>query len=289
MGKLKGEAVVFTNTKCAICRGKLELNQDAAIHFLCGCSFHYQCFQAAAAETRDKCPKCFTENQDIVSKINAAAEQLQNTSIHDSFHLQLFKARGDRFSVVAEHFSRGLFRGRSGHPMKVKTMRSSIAPHLGGGEGDPANVREEKPVKVERLIVPKSSARSNAFSGSTSIAAKSSTGGRSQTSATSLPVDQRKSSRNVSPVAAASYASSSGNPFVEDKDFDEEDGHNPFGTTPDGASEVETRNQRSPYQPSNPFGDPVEEARPTQDVTSNPFGEPDHEDEYDEAKNPFAE
>ena len=25
--KLKGEAVVFTNTKCAICRGKLELNQ----------------------------------------------------------------------------------------------------------------------------------------------------------------------------------------------------------------------------------------------------------------------
>ena len=66
-----------------------ELNQDAAVHFLCGCSFHYQCFQAAAAETRDKCPKCFTENQDIVSKINAAAEQLQNTSIHDSFHLQV--------------------------------------------------------------------------------------------------------------------------------------------------------------------------------------------------------
>ena len=27
INKLKGEAVVFTNTKCAICRGKLELNQ----------------------------------------------------------------------------------------------------------------------------------------------------------------------------------------------------------------------------------------------------------------------
>ena len=111
---------------------------------------------------------------------------------------QLFKARGDRFSVVAEHFSRGLFRGRSGHPMKVKTMRSN-ASHLAAEGGDPANVREEKPVKVERLIVPKSSARSNAFSGSTSVAAKSSTG-RSQTSATSLPVDQRKTSRCVGVV-----------------------------------------------------------------------------------------
>ena len=111
---------------------------------------------------------------------------------------QLFKARGDRFSVVAEHFSRGLFRGRSGHPMKVKTMRSN-APHLAAEGGDPANVREEKPVKVERLIVPKSSARSNAFSGSTSVTAKSSTG-RSQTSATSLPVDHRKSSRSVGVV-----------------------------------------------------------------------------------------
>ena len=109
---------------------------------------------------------------------------------------QLFKARGDRFSVVAEHFSRGLFRGRSGHPMKVKTMRSN-APHLAAEGGDPANVREEKPVKVERLIVPKSSARSNAFSGSTSVAAKSSTG---RSPATSLPVDQRKSSRSVGVV-----------------------------------------------------------------------------------------
>ena len=109
---------------------------------------------------------------------------------------QLFKARGDRFSVVAEHFSRGLFRGRSGHPMKVKTMRSN-APHLAAEGGDPANVREEKPVKVERLIVPKSSARSNAFSGSTSVAAKPSTG---RSPATSLPVDQRKSSRSVGVV-----------------------------------------------------------------------------------------
>ena len=109
---------------------------------------------------------------------------------------QLFKARGDRFSVVAEHFSRGLFRGRSGHPMKVKTMRSN-APHLAAEGGDPAYVREEKPVKVERLIVPKSSARSNAFSGSTSVAAKSSTG---RSPATSLPVDQRKSSRSVGVV-----------------------------------------------------------------------------------------
>ena len=98
--------------------------------------------------------------------------------------------------------------------------------------------------------------------------------------------------RNVSPVAPASYASSSGNPFGEDKDFDEEDSHNPFGTastTPDGASAAATTNQRSPYQPSNPFGDPDEEAKSAQDVTSNPFGEPADEDEYDEAKNPFAE
>ena len=82
----QSEAVVFTNTKCDICRGKLELQQDSAVHFLCQCSFHNQCYQTScSSETDGKCPKCFGDNQDIVSKINA---QLQNHSIHDSFHSQ---------------------------------------------------------------------------------------------------------------------------------------------------------------------------------------------------------
>ena len=66
--------------------------------------------------------------------------------------LQLYNARGDRFAVVADYFSRGLFRmhGRSVNPMKITTVRPKPAAAAGYSEA----VRVEAPVKVERLVVP---------------------------------------------------------------------------------------------------------------------------------------
>ena len=65
--------------------------------------------------------------------------------------LQLYNARGDRFAVVADYFSRGLFRihGRSVNPMKITTVRPKPA-----AAGYSEAVKVEAPVKVERLVVP---------------------------------------------------------------------------------------------------------------------------------------
>ena len=138
--RLRGESVTFQATKCCLCSGKLEL---PVAHFLCQHSFHLQCYQTNW-ESESQCPKCSSNNKHITDIIRS---QMSNRDHHDSFHSQLDKAPGERFAVVADYFSRGLFRTS------------------GDGEGDPTpspkpetpmipeRVEEVKPIKVERPTV----------------------------------------------------------------------------------------------------------------------------------------
>ena len=79
-----------------------------------------------------------------------------------------------------------------------------------------------------------------------------------------------------SPAAAAAD-----NPFYEDNGEDDFDENNPFGSSAAGH-----QSSAGHGDDGNPFGDDMD----AEDDSKNPFGEPVmDDDDYDEAKNPFAE
>ncbi|KAG8192364.1 hypothetical protein JTE90_029095 [Oedothorax gibbosus] len=102
MEELWNNPKIFQVSKCSGCTHQLEL---PSVHFLCGHSYHHQCFESYSAEHDSECPLCLTENQKVLGIIRA---QEQNKDLHEQFHHQLERA-DDGFSVVADYFGRGVF------------------------------------------------------------------------------------------------------------------------------------------------------------------------------------
>ena len=100
--ELKGDSVTFQATKCLLCPNGLD---HPVVHFTCQHSYHLQCFQSFP-ESQTECPECAKANKHIIDIIKS---QCQSRDHRDSFHSQLEKA-DDGFSVVADYFSRGMFR-----------------------------------------------------------------------------------------------------------------------------------------------------------------------------------
>ncbi|KAF8764622.1 Vacuolar protein sorting-associated protein like [Argiope bruennichi] len=102
MEELRNNPKIFQVSKCSGCTHQLEL---PSVHFLCGHSYHQQCFESYSAEHDSECPLCLSENQKVLGIIRA---QEQNKDLHEQFHHQLERA-DDGFSVVADYFGRGVF------------------------------------------------------------------------------------------------------------------------------------------------------------------------------------
>ena len=100
--ELKTCAKIFQSSKCMICSRPLEL---PAVHFLCGDSFHYNCFESYS-ENESECPVCSPENRKVLDIIRS---QEHNKNLHEQFNNQLERS-ADGFSVVADYFGRGVFK-----------------------------------------------------------------------------------------------------------------------------------------------------------------------------------
>jgi len=94
---LRTRARVFQNNRCSLCTQTLDL---PAAHFMCMHSFHTRCL----GENDRECPVCAPENRAIqeVKRALAAAAADQ-----DRF-FQALENSDDGFSVVADHFGRGI-------------------------------------------------------------------------------------------------------------------------------------------------------------------------------------
>lgn len=102
MEELRTNPKIFQVSKCSGCNHQLEL---PSVHFLCGHSYHQQCFENYSAEHDSECPLCLSENQKVLDIIKL---QEQNKDLHEIFHHHLERA-DDGFSVVADYFGRGVF------------------------------------------------------------------------------------------------------------------------------------------------------------------------------------
>lgn len=114
--KLKTQPHVFQNSRCAATGQPLEL---PVVHFLCGHSFNLR----SLGENDQECPLCapdFKRVLDIRRNMKAGALK------PDEFFMQL-DASADGFSVVAEHFGRGLMN------MTAQSMKSAAAAAAAAG------------------------------------------------------------------------------------------------------------------------------------------------------------
>jgi len=95
--KLKSEAHVFQASRCSATGAPLEL---PALHFMCGHSFSAR----ALGDGGQECPLCAPELRRVLEiRRNMAATGLQQ----DRFFTEL-RESGDGFSVIADHFGRGV-------------------------------------------------------------------------------------------------------------------------------------------------------------------------------------
>ncbi|KAJ3050090.1 Vacuolar protein sorting-associated protein 11 [Rhizophlyctis rosea] len=96
--ELKSSPIVFQATKCELCRQQLEL---PTVHFMCRHSFHQRCL----GESDGECPRCAPEHRIIQELVRG---QEQSAGKHDVF-LQKLQGAEDRFSVIADYFSKNTF------------------------------------------------------------------------------------------------------------------------------------------------------------------------------------
>ncbi|RWS28783.1 vacuolar protein sorting-associated protein 11-like protein [Leptotrombidium deliense] len=94
---------VFQASKCTACNQYLEL---PSVHFLCGHSYHNQCFESYSADNDSDCPHCLPENRKL---LNLIRNQDNYRVIHELFKEQLNKTEADVLSVVSSYFSKGIF------------------------------------------------------------------------------------------------------------------------------------------------------------------------------------
>ena len=96
--QLRTSARIFQHSKCTACTAALDL---PAVHFLCMHSFHTRCL----GEDQADCPRCAADNREVAD-LRRALEGAAGA--HDQFFERLGAAE-DGFSVVAEHYGKGLF------------------------------------------------------------------------------------------------------------------------------------------------------------------------------------
>jgi hypothetical protein len=93
----------FQAGKCSGCNHPLEL---PSVHFLCGHSYHGQCFESYSAENDSECPLCMPENRRILNVIRSR-ESLKN--LHQTFQEQMAATDSDVISLISGYFSKGVF------------------------------------------------------------------------------------------------------------------------------------------------------------------------------------
>lgn len=101
LADLGSKPAVFQATWCSDCSQRLDL---PAVHFLCKHSFHQRCVRNGDKEGEAECPKCSSENE-VIRKMREGQRERANK--HDLFKSDLDNSE-DRFSTVAEWFSRGV-------------------------------------------------------------------------------------------------------------------------------------------------------------------------------------
>ncbi|KAJ3433704.1 vacuolar protein sorting-associated protein 11 [Anaeramoeba flamelloides] len=93
----KSKAKIFQSSRCSYCNNPLEL---PSIHFLCGHSIHYRCL----LDNDVTCPICHMESSQISDRVNSIKEKIGK---HNEY-FRLLRESNDGFSVVADHFGRGV-------------------------------------------------------------------------------------------------------------------------------------------------------------------------------------
>jgi len=293
--RLNEEKFVFQSTKCSACNRELDI---PSVHFLCGCSFHLQCFRSLS-DSEDECPICASENKKILDMMSQERDQ------HEQFHAHLEKAE-DGFSIVAEYLGRGLFekkvapedQSESRNRLRSEQDRSSILSPMSiqsqmsqpqtltegrmrltdRSASQPSPMMSEARMRatdrsVTMTQVPESRLRASEQSGVLGVSIPSESRMRlREQHANSLTANLTHSPTimtkavSLSPRIPRKEDIGQANPFQEG---------NPFGS-PDSNDSLGDSNPFAAGQPS--------KARTTTS-SQNPFGE----DNYDDDKNPFAE
>ena len=102
MDDVKHKARTFQESKCSGCKIELEL---PSVHFLCGHSFHVNCFENFSDS--NGCPSCAPENNRVIEQqrhLEAAMETL-----HEDF-AKMFTETDDVLGTVADFLSKGVFK-----------------------------------------------------------------------------------------------------------------------------------------------------------------------------------
>ena len=98
MANMTSKATVFQATKCDLCQDTLD---HPSAHFLCGHSFHASCL-----EGESDCSTCATEHRHLLGLQASLEHKAEN---HERFYHQL-ETSPEGFNVVAEYFSKGIFK-----------------------------------------------------------------------------------------------------------------------------------------------------------------------------------
>lgn len=100
--EFKNHQTVFKPSKCSVCQGMLDL---PSVHFLCGHSYHQNCFHNYSAES-DECPICVTTNRKLLDEIGShETSKLRLCQLEKEF----LQPTDDIFNSLAKLFGYGLF------------------------------------------------------------------------------------------------------------------------------------------------------------------------------------
>lgn len=93
---------IFKPSKCSACQGILDL---PSVHFLCGHSYHQNCFHNYSAES-DECPICVTSNRKLLDEIESHET---SKSTLNKLERKFSAPSDDIFSSLAKLYGYGLF------------------------------------------------------------------------------------------------------------------------------------------------------------------------------------
>ncbi|OQR80023.1 vacuolar protein sorting-associated protein 11-like, partial [Tropilaelaps mercedesae] len=103
MENIKHKPHVFQESKCSGCKIELEL---PTVHFLCGHSFHVNCFENFG-DHNEGCPSCAPENNRIVEQQRRMDEAMMTL---DNDFTRCFANSDDVMATVADFFAKGVFK-----------------------------------------------------------------------------------------------------------------------------------------------------------------------------------
>ncbi|CAL8099347.1 unnamed protein product [Orchesella dallaii] len=278
---LRTKPLVFQGTRCNACSQKLDF---PSVHFLCQHSFHQQCFDSFAANERD-CPVCWQKNRDLL-EAERADKKPTKASLDANFAVQLSNSKSNSFAVIADAFSKGIFRDENQKPREILGPKRSIEKlrvptvkpfdtqeptseaRLRLHEGTlsysdkPVSTPSQAPIESLLETMKKSPAVTSGFEGRRSPISQ-------PKSATSLPFPRVQS-------AATSTTSRKESPQVQRR-------KPPVSITAAAQQTVKQPETKNPFEEEEDTSNPFLEPEPT--PSKNPF----EEDEYDSSLNPFAE